>query len=169
MRTEEIYIPSLIISGGQTGADMGGLLGARRLGIPTGGVAPKNWYTENGPRPELVNFGLVESESQSYAVRTEQNMEMCDGVLLVAKNFYSTGSNLTRNLAQQYGKPLFEVPMPTISKLESEYLIRDIRQWLSYHEHAFRGISVLNVAGNRESVARGIAQYTQDLIVRIFS
>ena len=55
--------PEKIISGGQTGADMGALLAARELGIPTGGVAPKGWLTENGPQEELLrNFGLIECE-----------------------------------------------------------------------------------------------------------
>lgn len=35
-----------IISGGQTGADMGGLEAAREYGFPTGGYAPKGWMTE---------------------------------------------------------------------------------------------------------------------------
>ena len=32
-----------IISGGQTGADMGGLRAGRALNIPTGGSAPHGW------------------------------------------------------------------------------------------------------------------------------
>ena len=40
------YRPSKIISGGQTGADMGGLLAAKDLGIRTGGWMPKGWLTE---------------------------------------------------------------------------------------------------------------------------
>jgi hypothetical protein len=39
-------IPNKIISGGQTGADQGGLEGARLLGIQTGGTAPYNWMTD---------------------------------------------------------------------------------------------------------------------------
>lgn len=50
-----------IISGGQTGADEGGLEGARLLGIPTGGTAPKGYRTENGPNLTLRDtYGLVE-------------------------------------------------------------------------------------------------------------
>ena len=36
-----------IISGGQTGADMGGLL-AELVGIPRGGYCPKDFSDENG-------------------------------------------------------------------------------------------------------------------------
>ena len=59
-----------IISGGQAGADQGGLLGARDAGLPTGSTAPKGWRTEDDPAPWLVDFGLVESKSPSYAART---------------------------------------------------------------------------------------------------
>ena len=37
-----------IISGGQTGADRGGLLAGRHLGIETGGTAPPDFITEVG-------------------------------------------------------------------------------------------------------------------------
>jgi hypothetical protein len=39
----------LVISGGQTGADQGGLRATRACGIPTGGWAPRGWLTEAGP------------------------------------------------------------------------------------------------------------------------
>ncbi|HME98544.1 MAG TPA: putative molybdenum carrier protein, partial [Terriglobia bacterium] len=56
-----------IISGGQTGADMGGLLAARELGIETGGMAPKGWLTENGPEEVLLrSFGLSECEEEGF-------------------------------------------------------------------------------------------------------
>lgn len=38
-----------IISGGQTGADQGGLRAGRLLHLETGGTAPHNWMTEQGP------------------------------------------------------------------------------------------------------------------------
>jgi hypothetical protein len=36
-----------VVSGGQTGADQGGLRAARLAGIPTGGWAPKGWLVES--------------------------------------------------------------------------------------------------------------------------
>ena len=36
----------LIISGGQTGADMAGLMAAKKVGFNTGGFAPKGFKTE---------------------------------------------------------------------------------------------------------------------------
>ena len=39
-----------IISGGQTGADKGGLIAAKKANIKTGGIAPKGFMTEAGKR-----------------------------------------------------------------------------------------------------------------------
>jgi hypothetical protein len=36
-----------VISGGQTGADQGGLRAAKAAGIPTGGWAPRGWLVES--------------------------------------------------------------------------------------------------------------------------
>jgi hypothetical protein len=43
-----------VISGGQTGADQGGLVAARTLKIETGGTAAKGWLTEDGPKRKLL-------------------------------------------------------------------------------------------------------------------
>ena len=52
-----------IISGGQTGADTGGLLAGKRLGIKTGGTAPPRFMTDAGTNYALhLSFGLVEGE-----------------------------------------------------------------------------------------------------------
>ena len=49
-----------IISGFQTGADIGGILAAKRLGLETGGTMPKGFRTEDGPRPEFAElYGAV--------------------------------------------------------------------------------------------------------------
>ena len=50
-----------IISGGQTGADRGGLEAAEALGIETGGTVPLGFWTTDGKCPELVTrFKLKE-------------------------------------------------------------------------------------------------------------
>ena len=49
-----------IISGAQTGADMGGLLAAKELGFRNGGVDPENYMTEAGRNLDLKDdFDLV--------------------------------------------------------------------------------------------------------------
>jgi len=63
---------NLIVSGGQTGADIAGLRAARALDIPTTGFMPKGWTTERGPKPEYAQkFGLL--EWTSLTIRTEHD------------------------------------------------------------------------------------------------
>src|SRR4030095_556414 len=101
-----------IISGGQSGADQGGLRAARDLGIPTGGTAPRGWHTETGSQESLLkSFGLVESREPGYPARTRQNVQDADGTLLVGQ-CRSGGSALTANVAREAGKPLFHLALP---------------------------------------------------------
>jgi hypothetical protein len=144
-----------IISGGQTGADMGGLEAARELGLETGGVAPRGWLTENGPQKGLLQgFGLVECDATGYASRTRRNIELSDGTLLVGP-YRSGGSKLTRDVAAKMGKPLFLLPFAGSSDETPAF-----RSWLEHH-----GIKILNVAGNRESQSPGIAEFTRRFLL----
>ena len=158
------WLPDVIISGMQTGADLGGLYAAEALGVPTGGFCPKGFKTEKGPRPDLAaRFGLVESAFSDYSVRTRQNVVICDVVILVAHNFASAGTVATKRIALELGKPVFDVSYGFLPTLMDMYLVSDIRDWLQHHKPA-----VINIAGNRESVARGIEKWTQQLIRSIF-
>ena len=124
-----------IISGGQTGADQGGLIGAREANIPTGGMAPKGWKTETGPEPMLAGYGLIESTSANYQTRTKANIANSDGTAIFSLDVESTGTVLTILTCRQLSKP---------------YIInpdwRQLRDWCEG-----LGIKVLNVAGNRAS------------------
>ena len=143
-----------IISGGQTGADLGGLLAARDLGIPTGGTAPKGWLTELGPREGLLrDFGLTECDEEGLPARTRRNVVDSSGTLLVG-NYESGGSRLTYDLAGQLNKPLFLAEFPNSTDTE------EFRRWLELYD-----IQVLNVAGNRESKSPGIAEFTRNFLV----
>jgi hypothetical protein len=143
-----------VISGGQTGADRGGLEAARALGIPTGGTAPKGYLTENGPDDALRELGLVESQRSDYAVRTKQNVKDSDGTLAFRLN-RGRGTDLTIRFATAHGKPVFVVePKDVIPSLPQR-----IRDWIGQH-----GIRVLNVAGNRESISPGIQQQVFEIL-----
>lgn len=97
-----------IISGGQTGADYAGLVAAKVLGIKTGGTAPANYKTENGPNYELRDyFGL--SAFGSYSERTEANILNSDITLILGlaetKDFAEGGTKLTQQLCYRLNKP----------------------------------------------------------------
>jgi hypothetical protein len=155
-----IPLPRKIVSGGQTGADTGGLLAARELGIETGGVAPKGWLTENGPQ-ELLHrsFGLTECEEEGFPARTRRNVVESDGTLLVG-DYETGGSRLTFELATQLSRTLFLLDFPN----RAERSVDEFLQWLHQHQ-----IHILNVAGNRESQNPGIVQFTRDFLIRALS
>jgi len=145
-----------IICGGQTGADFGALLAARELRIETGGFAPKGWMTENGPQEEILRgFGLIECDEQGYPPRTRGNVVRSDGTLLVG-NERIGGSRLTHDLATELEKPLFQIALEA-----PEVCFEEFRSWLRCNS-----ITVLNVAGNRESENPGITEFTRAFLIR---
>lgn len=97
-----------IISGGQTGADMGGLLAGKSLSsFKTAGYAPKNYVTENGCNYELVNYGLIQSKVMGYEDRDRRNAQLCDIMIAfrLSKPLTGRGTTKTYNFAA-HGKYL---------------------------------------------------------------
>lgn len=78
-----------IISGGQTGADQAALEAAELLGIPTGGFAPPNYMTSDGPNWALRDrFHLEEMrpprntpDTVAYVQRSKKNVDEADATL----------------------------------------------------------------------------------------
>lgn len=137
-----------IISGGQTGADMGGLLAADFLGIPTGGYCPDKYVDENGFNSEFIpRFNL--KSNGNLTDRTLKNIEESDATLIFAKKQDSPGTKTTIKLCEQSKKPYYIVKS-----------LDGIKKFLS----SFNGI--LNIAGNRESVSPGIQDRTRDFLIR---
>lgn len=141
-----------IISGGQTGADKGGLIAGMILNLETGGTAPPGFWTDVGSEPALGHFyGLVEgvADPKTYPKRTLKNVQDSDGTLLVG-NASSPGSRLTLGYGTKERRPILINPSP-----------EDLAIWLEeFH------ISTLNVAGNRESRNPGIEQKTVTLLMK---
>ena len=149
-----------IHSGGQTGADQGGLAAAVVLGLRTGGWAPKGYRTEDGPAPWLVHLGLREHCSSGYRVRTRLNVIETDATLVFGQ-LASPGSKLTVSLGIREDKPVFTVPW-SVSACP-EFLHEEavnFGQWLRTNK-----FQVLNVAGNRASVNLGIRDAVRDFVV----
>ena len=150
--------PNKIISGGQTGADLGGLKAAQYLGIETGGMAPKGYRTESGCNLQLKNvYGLVESKDWSYLPRTEDNVKNSDLTLIFAENTSSAGTKSTIRFCEKHKKPYY-VYDTYCSSVES------LIQFLTKHNP-----SVINIAGNRESVAPGICKQVFDILVEVYN
>jgi len=145
-----------LISGGQTGADSCVIKVGDRLGIPIGGLVPKGWQTEQGARPALQGFGFTESESTDYKVRTCQNVENSDATLIFATDPGSDGTRLTVDHAKKTGKPFLLVNPFDSTAVET------VVPWLQAAQ-----ARVLNVAGNRESVAPGIAAQAERVLYAV--
>lgn len=146
-----------IISGGQTGADRGGLEAGKRLGLDTGGTCPAGYRTENGRDETLLTFGVRCHKSRNYPPRTEENVINSDATLIFG-NPGSRGSQLTQAMCRKHKKPCLVVfwtpgqPTP------------DIEEFIEFLYANDTGI--LNVAGNRESTTPGICYTVQDFLMR---
>jgi hypothetical protein len=160
MKYYGMYIPhkmyriDKIISGGQTGADRAGLDFAIKNKIPHGGWIPKGRLTENGKLS--AKYHLKEMSTSSYPARTQKNVIVADGTLIVSKGSLSGGSALTREFAKRSGKPWLHINMKNMSRKDaSEKLI----SWLTKNR-----IKVLNVAGPRDSKDSGIYKTVLSLL-----
>jgi hypothetical protein len=151
-----------IISGGQTGADIGGILAAKQLGIPTGGTLPKGWRTLEGPHPEYAElYQMTEHESPNYPPRTYQNVKDSDGTIRIAQKIDSAGEKMTLEAIIKYGKPHFDVHVddPHQLTISEQYGPQVAADWIIRNN-----IKVLNVAGNSEQTAPGIQEFAKSYI-----
>ncbi len=130
------------------GADLAGLNVGRSLNIETGGMAPKDYMTIYGKRPQLAKLGLVECKRNGYSTRTYDNVKNSDGTMRFCFNFESPGEICTLNAIKQYKKPYIDIDLNDIR----EIFIFDVLDWFKNND-----IKILNIAGNagknkRESV-----------------
>ena len=147
-----------IISGGQTGADRGGLDAAIDLGIPHGGWCPKGRRAEDGPIPR--KYRLEETASPDYPPRTEQNVVASHGTVVFTFGPPKAGSALTIRLARKHRKPVVHIDLHTLSPDEAA---KRLREWIAEH-----GVSILNVAGSRESNAAGLEKLVHRIVASAF-
>jgi hypothetical protein len=155
-------------SGFNTGADLGAILAAHKCGIATAGWIPKGHLTENGPSPELANLGAIETKSDKYPPRTYANVKDSDGTIRVASNFNSYEELCTLNAIKFYGRPYLDIKYSNVPQVNTMNMldlnfIEPIINWIRNHK-----ISKLNIAGNRESVAPGIQEFTERLFIEVF-
>ena len=137
----------MVISGGQIGADQGGIHAAYEMGVQTGGIAPLHFRTWAGNNPELGNkYGLTADTSYMYGPRTRRNVERSDATLIIATNLASPGCRMTIKFANELERPCYkfqlERDMTNNSLLSS---VPELVLWIKKHR-----VTILNVAGNRD-------------------
>lgn len=153
-----------VVSGGQTGVDRAALDAAIAAGTPISGWCPRGRRSEDGRIPQ--HYGLRETASRNYAVRTEWNIRDSDGTLIIAMRALTGGTRLTWQLAQKQGKPCHVVHLRESTDMElfSEQNSTTDRcsavvEWIRENR-----IRVLNVAGPRASSHPEIHSEAQELI-----
>jgi len=161
-----------IISGGQSGADRGGLEAAIELGLLHGGYCPKGRLSEDGPIPSI--YQLEETDVANYTYRTQKNILASDITLIFTLSDSLTGGSLqTENLCHKYKKPVLHI------NLSNQYNIEQVsKKVIELIRTKFDVITndrplVINVAGNRESKAPGIYyityQFVKEMIMTVYS
>jgi ATP phosphoribosyltransferase len=135
-----------VISGGQTGVDQLGLVGASALGLAAFAIVPRGGRTELPDRPlrkdtALFDGATFELQSNSFRFRTWANVYLGDGTLIW--DFHKgPGSEATREACRALGRPWLDV-----GGVETDEILERTTRWATRHR-----IRVLNVAGNRASL-----------------
>lgn len=157
-------IVTAIVSGAQTGADRGGLDAAIQLGLGWGGWAPKGWRAEDGEIPLIYREHMRASSQVDYKLRTRLNIQDSDGTLIVSFGPLSGGSEYTAERARATKKPCKHLQLPARGETRIPDAVRSaVLAWVDASR-----ISILNVAGPRESKEPGIQQAVRDALVWIF-
>jgi len=148
-----------VISGGQTGADRAGLEAARSAGLQTGGTVPRGWRTELGTDLSLRAFGVEEHASPNYPARTQANVIDSDGTLILGAVSLDGGSELTASFCRRMRKPYKFVSTHALDQMA----LIIVKNWI-----ITSNISVLNVAGNRESKQPGLQREAEEWLTQLF-
>lgn len=150
---EDIFVVDgrfTLVSGGQAGADRAGLDWAIEHGLRHGGWCPKGRRSEDGPLAAV--YRLTETPSAAYLQRTEWNVrDSCATLVFTLTDKLDGGSKRTAEFANRLGKPWLHVRPGVHPKYIARFLARHC-------------VTVLNIAGKRESAAPGIARFTRQLL-----
>jgi Circularly permutated YpsA SLOG family len=153
-----LMVLAQIISGGQTGADRAALDWAIRRGVLHGGWCPKGRKAEDGAIDQRYN--LVETPSEDYSQRTEWNVRDSDGTAVFSiRGELRGGSLLTVELAGKYNKPVIHLRRED----ERTNHAQELRSFIERF-----GISVLNVAGPRESDEPDVYRFVERVLDQAF-
>lgn len=153
----------IIVSGGQTGADRGGMDAAIRLGLSYGGWATADYKAEDGRVPEIYASKMRPSSSREYGLRTRLNVQDSDATLIVSwAEVLTGGSDFTARECKRQRKPCKHLVLPRGRGQVTPALRGTLLDWLDKNR-----VAVLNVAGPRESKEPGLQAATCAALVWI--
>ena len=152
----------LIISGGQTGADIAGLMAAKEVGFNTSGFAPKGFKTELDSNLLLkTHFHLKETSSSGYTIRTRMNIEWATISIVFSDDSQSKGTLFTISCCKKANKPYLLLSSLDINAVQS--ILAFIKPYIGFNKHC-----AINIAGNRASKAPGIQDRVFSILVDVF-
>jgi len=146
-----------LISGGQTGADRAALDAALDAGFPCGGWCPRGRLAEDGPLP--ARYPLRELDSPKYRDRTRRNVLDSDATVIIAFGDLTGGSALTRQFAEESGRPVLVIDAGEVSVDEAATQLRAFIEDCAVQE--------LNVAGPRASGQPDIYRYVYRMVATL--
>jgi len=163
-----------IISGGQTGADRGGLDAAIHCGLPHGGYCPKGRKAEDGMIP--ATYHLKEMLTEKYVPRTQANVIDSDATVIFTYGPLKGGSLKTATYVHHLEKPWHEVDLlhttPKQAAVEIMLWLAGDEELNDYDEYVAYPpplTCILNVAGSRESHAPGMHEAVFRLMVDVLT
>jgi len=143
--------------------DRAALDAALRHGVPCGGWCPAGRRAEDGPIADT--YPLTETSGSNYAQRTRVNVRDSDATLVLLATDVDEagpGTRLTIRAAEAAGRPLF------IARIEAGEAppgtLEDVIGWIGAHH-----VSVLNIAGPRESGCPGIYDAAYRFVSRLLT
>lgn len=156
-----------IISGGQTGADLGALVAAKMYGIPTGGYMPKGFRNHAGNMYNYSSlFDMQEHSSPGYKDRTFDNSRISDATLRIALDFNTAGEKCTLNGIKYNQKLYRDVQLIQIDGSlhvhGDDSRPSNIAEWILDNR-----ICTLNVAGNSDRTHFAMGRKTIEFISEI--
>ncbi len=140
----------VIHSGGQTGVDRAALDFALCHNISCSGWCAPGRMAEDGPIN--LRYPLRPVYGSNNDLRTELNVVDCDATLIICFDEMDRGTNITIEMTSIHNKPLF---VWKLDSADASAEVRKIKKWLNKYQ-----VKHLNIAGPRESNARGIYERT---------
>ncbi|MBQ2591963.1 MAG: putative molybdenum carrier protein [Candidatus Riflebacteria bacterium] len=156
------YKISVIISGGQTGADRGALDYAIKKGIKHSGWCPFGRKAEDGIIPSF--YKLKETTTPMYPARTRMNIRDSDATIIFSSDINSKGSLLTTKFCIELKKPYYVVLLDKKErKLIKDSNLRTTCQKLIIWLNKIKP-DIINIAGTRESHCIGIQNKVESIL-----
>jgi hypothetical protein len=144
---------SMVISGGQTGADRAALDAGLEAAFPIGGSCPVGRMAEDGPISHTYTLTEI---GGGYRQRTKQNVVDSDGTAIFYESYVRGGTEATVMFCIRQGKPYKLIDIEIVEPDRAAELIIDfVREFK---------VDILNVAGPRSSSCSKIYGYVKQVV-----